>query len=351
MAWGAGSAILVLAILAAFGAQRQVGELTSGWDEYWAEREQEVGETRLDAALQEMLAAGEAAADSLAGMARELAASQDVTAVERLRARHGVSAIALYDPRGQLIIWDGVHRGKVPEPAQRGEQRYMYRDLPLFGYLYVTAVASNGSVAMAAHLLRTDLSPDLGADVGDFSSEFLRETGESIRISAESPPVSEGVWELTVPGGERGGHEPERRPPDRQRSGHPHLRGAGRGKRDRGNQRGRGESPMPLWASAGEGEGRTHDEREDGRQRSLVRDPLEPSTRERLGTEAGLDEQNGQRKEHARHQTCRPERYLQPRSRKYGDHGEARQREEDESPERDGKRARKLEQTRVEEPC
>ena len=203
MAWGAGSAILVLAILAAFGAQRQVGELTSGWDEYWAEREQEVGETRLDAALQEMLAAGEAAADSLAGMARELAASQDVTAVERLRARHGVSAIALYDPRGQLIIWDGVHRGKVPEPAQRGEQRYMYRDLPLFGYLYVTAVASNGSVAMAAHLLRTDLSPDLGADVGDFSSEFLRETGESIRISAESPPVSEGVWELTVPGGER----------------------------------------------------------------------------------------------------------------------------------------------------
>ena len=203
MAWGAGSAILVLAILAAFGAQRQIGELTSGWDEYWAEREQQVGETRLDQELQGLLAAGEAAADSLAGMARELAASQDVTALGRLRSRYGASALALYDPRGQLILWDGVHRGKVPEPAQRGEQPYMYRDLPLFGYLYVTAVASNGSVAMAAHLLRTDLSADLGADVGDFSSEFLRETGESIRISAESPNVSEGVWELTVPGGER----------------------------------------------------------------------------------------------------------------------------------------------------
>ena len=203
MAWGTGSAILVLAILAAFGAQRQVGELTSGWDEYWAEREQEVGETRLDAALQGLLTAGEAGADSLAGLARELAAPQDVTALERLRARHGAAAMALYDPRGQLILWDGVHRGKVPEPAQRGEQRYMYRDLPLFGYLYVTAVASNGSVAMAAHLLRTDLSADLGADVGDFSSEFLRETGESIRISAESPNVAEGVWELAVPGGER----------------------------------------------------------------------------------------------------------------------------------------------------
>ncbi len=203
MAWGTGSAILMLAILAAFGAQRQVGELTSGWDEYWAEREQEVGETRLDAALQGLLTAGEAGADSLAGLARELAAPQDVTALERLRARHGAAAMALYDPRGQLILWDGVHRGKVPEPAQRGEQRYMYRDLPLFGYLYVTAVASNGSVAMAAHLLRTDLSADLGADVGDFSSEFLRETGESIRISAESPNVAEGVWELAVPGGER----------------------------------------------------------------------------------------------------------------------------------------------------
>ena len=203
MAWGTGSAILVLAILAAFGAQRQVGELTSGWDEYWAEREQEVGVTRLDAALQGLLTAGEAGADSLAGMARELAVPQDVTALERLRARHGAAAMALYDPRGQLILWDGVHRGKVPEPVQRGEQRYMYRDLPLFGYLYVTAVASNGSVAMAAHLLRTDLSADLGADVGDFSSEFLRETGESIRISAESPNVAEGVWELAVPGGER----------------------------------------------------------------------------------------------------------------------------------------------------
>ena len=205
MAWGAGSAILVLAILAAFGAQRQVGELTSAWDEYWAEREAEVGGIRLDAALQGLLASGEAAADSLAGMAGELVASQerDVSALKRLRVRQGVSALALYDRQGQLILWDGEHRGKVPEDVQRGDQRYLYRDLPLFGYLYVTAKSSNGSVAMAAHLLRTDLSPEAGADVGDFRSEFLRATGESIRISAESPAISEGVWELTVPDGER----------------------------------------------------------------------------------------------------------------------------------------------------
>jgi HAMP domain-containing protein len=195
----------VLAILAAFGAQRQVGELTSGWDEYWAEREAEVGGTRLDDALQGLLASGEAAADSLARMAGELALSRerDVTALKRLRVRQGASALALYDRQGQLILWDGEHRGKVPEDVQRGDQRYLYRDLPLFGYLYVTAKASNGSVAMAAYLLRTDLSPDVGADVGDFRSEFLRETGESIRISAESPTISEGVWELTVPDGER----------------------------------------------------------------------------------------------------------------------------------------------------
>ena len=201
--WGAGSAILVLAILAAFGAQRQVDQLTSGWDEYWTELEQEVGENRLGAELQGLLAAGELAADSLASMAEQLAVSQDVTAIERLRARHEASAMALYDREGQLILWDGVHRGKVPESAQRGEQRHMYRDLPLFGYLYVTAVASDGSVAMTAHLLRTDLSPDVGVEVGDFGSDFLRETGESIRISAESPSGSERVWELTVPGGER----------------------------------------------------------------------------------------------------------------------------------------------------
>lgn len=203
MAWGTGSTILVLAILAGFTAQRQVGELTSGWEEYWAEREQEVGEGTLDAALQGLLASGEAAADSLAAVARRLGASRDISVVERLRARHGPSALALYDSRGRLVLWDGEHRGKVPELAQSGEQRYMYRDLALFGYLYVTSEAADGSVAVAAHLLRTDLSPDLGADVGDFRSEFLRMTGESIRITAESPPGSEAVWELSVPGGER----------------------------------------------------------------------------------------------------------------------------------------------------
>lgn len=205
IAWGAGSAILVLAILAAFGAQRQVGELTSGWDEYWAEREDEVGRIRLDAALQGLLAAGEVAADSLAGMAAALVGSQeqDASALQRLRVRHGASALALYDRQGQLILWDGEHRGKVPEAAQSGEQRYIYNDLPLFGYLYVTAAAPNGSVAVAAHLLRTDLPLEVGADVGDFRSEFLRETGETIRISAESPNVSEVVREFTVPGGER----------------------------------------------------------------------------------------------------------------------------------------------------
>ncbi|HAC05633.1 MAG TPA: hypothetical protein DCF71_07165, partial [Gemmatimonadetes bacterium] len=79
----------MLAILAAFGAQRQVGELTSGWDEYWAEREDEVGRIRLDAALQGLLAAGEVAADSLAGMAAALVGSQeqDASALQRLRVR------------------------------------------------------------------------------------------------------------------------------------------------------------------------------------------------------------------------------------------------------------------------
>lgn len=199
--WAAGCGIIVLGILAGFLAHRQQNDLTRNWDSYWVEREAEVG-ARLDAALQARLISGETAADTLAAAA-DPERFDDTPAIRRLRLRNGVSALALYDPNGNLVIWDGVHRGKVPEEVQSGQDRFLYFDLPLFGYLYVTSVAPDGSVAVAAHLLRTDLPRTLGAQLGDFGTEFFEDTGESIRISGESPSSSEGVWDLALPDGER----------------------------------------------------------------------------------------------------------------------------------------------------
>jgi hypothetical protein len=200
--WVSGSIILVIGILAGVLADREVSDLSANWNTFWAEREAEVG-GRLQEELQAQLRSGEAAADQLARGATEFERLEDVPTIQDIRAEHGVSALALYDPDGRLRIWDGVHRGKVPEEVQVGWDRYAYFDLPLFGYLYVTALTPDGGVAVAAQLMRTDLPLEIGARLGDFGSEFLDLTGEHIRINPGTVPNPESLSGLVLPNGER----------------------------------------------------------------------------------------------------------------------------------------------------
>ena len=200
--WVSGSIILVIGILAGVLADREVSDLSANWNTFWAEREAEVG-GRLQEELQAQLRSGEAAADQLARGATEFERLEDVPTIQDIRAEHGVSALALYDSDGRLRIWDGVHRGKVPEEVQVGRDRYAYFDLPLFGYLYVTALTPDGGVAVAAQLMRTDLPLEIGARLGDFGSEFLDLTGEHIRINPGTVPNPESLSGLVLPNGER----------------------------------------------------------------------------------------------------------------------------------------------------
>lgn len=184
----AGSLVLLTGILAGFAAHRQVGALAGGWEAYWSAREADVG-ARLEAALEGRLAAAEDAAAVLAALAAD---SVPVTSgpLRRIRAQHGVTALALYGADGELAAWDGTHRGRVPEEVQRGLRRYAYGDLPLFGYLYVTVPTGLGGTAVAAVLLRADLPGPLAADAGDFASEFRGAVGEPIRLVAAPPTES-----------------------------------------------------------------------------------------------------------------------------------------------------------------
>lgn len=182
-----GSLIVLTGILAGFVAHRQVDGLAAGWDDYWSGREAEVGR-RLESALEGRLAAAEGAASALAAMAGD-SVPGGPGPLGRIRGEHGVTALALYGPTGELLAWDGTHRGRVPEEVQRGLRRYAYGDLPLFGYLYVTAPAGSGATAVAAVLLRADLPGTLAADAGDFASDFRRAVGEPIRLVP--PPTAE----------------------------------------------------------------------------------------------------------------------------------------------------------------
>lgn len=193
-----GLAALILAILVGFGAERQILGVQSDWDGYWNQRVNEVGDLLRGELEERRQNAGADIVEELIGLWSSDSSAVDGAAVATLRERSRASALALYDRDGELIAWDGIHRGRVPEAVKRGERLHLYRDLPLFGYLYLTATADDGSVAVASYLLRASLPEGLGADVGDLATRFFEETGERIRVTEEDPGASDAVWDLEL---------------------------------------------------------------------------------------------------------------------------------------------------------
>ena len=192
----AAAAVLLGSTALGFFAHREIGFVADRWDEYWEERVSEI-EVDLNEELDRRQASGELATDALAAL-WESGVTITLEDVAALRTESRSAALALYDPTGRLVVWDGVHRGKVPEDGQSGARRHSYHDQPLFGYLYVSSVATDGSVAVAAYLLRAALPEALGADAEDLAARFFEETGERIRITADEPGVADVVWDLAL---------------------------------------------------------------------------------------------------------------------------------------------------------
>ncbi len=191
--WSLGGALLLAGIVVlGFYGHRRAQRVVADFDSYWTQRETVVGRL-LSQRLERRLTSGRA---STGQFLDEWAATNGSLRPDAMRdyiGRCECSAFAFYDPSGDLVIWEGVHRGMVPEAVQSGELQHFYLDLPLFGYLYATSVAPDGSVAMAAYLLRSALPESLGADLGAFATSFYRESGERIRVSAEDPGPTDGI--------------------------------------------------------------------------------------------------------------------------------------------------------------
>ncbi len=190
--------LLAGGVVSGFVAHHQLRSLSVGWERLWEQREARAAE-ELSRSLDELLRRAERAADRLAGLPVPERDGVAAASLAEIRRETDVAALALYDSAGGPLVWDGIHRGRVPDPVRSGASRYAYGERPLFSYLYVTAPRPDaGGTAVAAVLLRTDLPAGLAGRRGGFASDFELRTGESIRIfrPREAGRAAEAVWDL-----------------------------------------------------------------------------------------------------------------------------------------------------------
>ena len=194
----AGLLLLLAAVLTGFLAHHRLNLLAQDFDGYWEQREAEVAQV-LEGELQELLGAGEAAAKALTAAPTIPEGDARYRWVARLRKSRGFTAMAVYDSTGTLMVWDGTHRGSVPDPVRFGSVPYAYADRPLFSHLYFTEPLTGGrGTAMVAALLRSDVPASFAGEGGDFASRIRARTGEEMRLSRAELAAGEGIWDLRL---------------------------------------------------------------------------------------------------------------------------------------------------------
>jgi len=189
-----GLGLLVVGITLGFAAEGDLRRFSATWDEHVQDWETRVQE-HLDRDLDALLRRAEAAVERVGGVWR--AAGEEGPTLPGGLVREGVNGVAVFGPEGELLAWDGLHQGPFPERARFGQERYLYEDGALFGYLYVThPLPEQRGTAVAAVLLSADLPPGLDQDRDDFTSRFLERRGARIHISREDRVEGESVWDL-----------------------------------------------------------------------------------------------------------------------------------------------------------
>jgi signal transduction histidine kinase len=120
--------------------------------------------------------------------------------VSRVRREGGFQAAAIFDAEGRLAVWDGDHRGRIPEAVALGTASALYRDLPLAGYLYLTRPTEDGGTAVVAILMNTDLPRGVRRAAGDFLTGVQARLGAEVRLSSPpaegDPAAGSDSWEV-----------------------------------------------------------------------------------------------------------------------------------------------------------
>ena len=170
--------------------------MSQDFDAYWAARNT-LAEIALDRRLERLLTTGESAVARIGNLAVGGAGTSLLEDLRSVRRGTRMTAAAIYGPTGDLVVWDGTHRGIVPPELRNGEARYLYRERPLFSYLYFTAPMDGGGTAMAAALIKANLPRNLQSDPGDFVTSFRDAVGEDLRILRAERASGDDVLDLS----------------------------------------------------------------------------------------------------------------------------------------------------------
>ena len=189
------SAVVLAGALAGSAGHVVLSRISQDFDAYWSSRSARAEEA-LDERLTRLLTMGEEAVRRIGNLAPDWTDERILDGLRNIRRETGMTLATIYGPEGGFRVWDGVHRGVVPDELRMGEVQYLYRDRPLFSYLYFTAPIPGGGTAMAAALIKANLPRNLEENPGDFVTEFREGVGEDLRIFRAERTSGEDVFDL-----------------------------------------------------------------------------------------------------------------------------------------------------------
>jgi signal transduction histidine kinase len=170
------------------------------WDRVVAERQRR-SSTLLQRRMDAVVERGRAGAELAAAVAAESTQAGLFDALESVRERSGVDAVAVFTDAGALFAWAGEHRGQIPDAVRADPMGPHFAERPLFSYLYFTApVKGREQHVVSAVLVETGLvMPEAGA--GAVRSTFDVRTDARATFRAGAGQGEAVVWSL-VAGGE-----------------------------------------------------------------------------------------------------------------------------------------------------
>src|SRR5690606_26393597 len=169
--------VLWLAVLVGVAVQLRLRDVATRWPELQRTLENRSARA-LNTELDGLVAHGERAVMALT---REIEGGQAVEAarlfprLELIRRAENLSALAVFDQRGNPTAWAGEHRGEIPVAVRRGSNPYVFYEGPLFSYLYFVQALRSGGTAVAAVLLEGGLDTDAGSE--PFATRFQEAHG------------------------------------------------------------------------------------------------------------------------------------------------------------------------------